>query len=134
VVGHTKCGGVEAAWLASREPSVPADTPLQRWLLPLIALSKELHLDKYPLADKDKALRILTEENARRQVSVIIPRGRWCDSTDIPMEVFHLSKLRTVQDAWNRGQRVYLHAWVFQMETGLLVDVSGPFPIEKSEC
>ncbi|KAJ7437225.1 carbonic anhydrase [Mycena galericulata] len=109
VVGHTKCGGVEAAWLASREPIVPTDTPLQRWLVPLINLSKELHLDRVPIEDKDKALRILTEENARRQV-------------------YNLSNLRTIRDAWNRGQKIDLRAWVFQMETGLLLDVSGPFP------
>ncbi|KAF7328174.1 Carbonic anhydrase [Mycena venus] len=112
VVGHTKCGGVEAAWLASREPTIPTATPLQRWLVPLIDLSKQLGLDRLPLEDKEKALRILTEENARRQV-------------------YHIYNLPTVQDAWNRGQKVFLHAWVFQMETGTLVDVSGPFPIEK---
>jgi hypothetical protein len=68
VVGHTKCGGVEAAWLTSREPVIPTDTPLQRWLVPLINLSKELGLNRLPIGDKEKALRILTEENARRQV------------------------------------------------------------------
>ncbi|KAJ7169292.1 carbonic anhydrase [Mycena crocata] len=106
VVGHTKCGGIEAAWLASREPAVPATTPLQRWLLPLVQLSKALHLDKFPIEQKEKALRILTEENCGRQV-------------------FQLSQLKSVQDAWNRGQHISLHPWVFEMETGLLVDVSA---------
>ncbi|KAJ7282227.1 carbonic anhydrase [Mycena rebaudengoi] len=112
VVGHTKCGGVEAAWLTSREPVIPTDTPLQRWLVPLINLSKELGLNRLPIGDKDKALRILTEENARRQV-------RLC------------SEVVQGPDAWNCGHKVFVHAWVFQMETGTLVDVSGPFPIES---
>ncbi|KAJ7277395.1 hypothetical protein C8J57DRAFT_1504234 [Mycena rebaudengoi] len=103
VGGHTKCGGVEAAWLTSREPFIPTDTPLDRWLVSLINLSKELGLNRLPIEDKNKALRILTEENARRQVH-------------------HIFNLRTVQEAWNRGQKVSLHAWVFQMETGTLVD------------
>jgi carbonic anhydrase len=72
-VGHTQCGGVEAAWLASREPVNPTGTPLERWLIPLINLSRELGLNLLPIGDKEKALRILTEENARRQVGLIFP-------------------------------------------------------------
>ncbi|KAJ7247101.1 hypothetical protein C8J57DRAFT_1039067, partial [Mycena rebaudengoi] len=67
VVGHTKCGGIEAAWFASRELIIPTETPLQRWLAPLTNLSKELGLN-HSIEDKDRALRILTEANARRQV------------------------------------------------------------------
>ncbi|KAJ7471022.1 carbonic anhydrase [Mycena latifolia] len=109
VVGHTKCGGVEAAWLASREPVFPTDTHLQRWLVPLIQLSKELHLNEIPIEEKEKALRMLTEANARRQA-------------------YHLSNSRTVQNAVSRGQQISLHAWVFEMETGLLVDISASIP------
>ncbi|KAF8199375.1 carbonic anhydrase [Mycena galopus ATCC 62051] len=115
VVGHTACGGVEAAWLASKEPSGfpgpshKSTTPLTRWLAPLIALSTELGLNNYPDGEKAKALRILTEENARRQVR-------------------HISTLPKVQAAVSRGQKLSLNAWVFQMETGTLVNVGGPVP------
>ncbi|KAJ7794484.1 carbonic anhydrase [Mycena olivaceomarginata] len=51
VVGHSMCGGVTAAWRLSKEAVVPTDTPVERWLLPLIALSKELELDQ----SEDKA-------------------------------------------------------------------------------
>ncbi|KAJ7227592.1 carbonic anhydrase [Mycena haematopus] len=105
VVGHTTCGGVEAAWVASKDSAIPNQTPLQRWLVPLIKLSVELGLNKYPIEEKAKALRILTEENARRQVQ-------------------YISTLPTIQDALRRGQKVSLQAWVFEMETGTLVDVS----------
>ncbi|KAJ7099743.1 putative carbonic anhydrase protein [Mycena epipterygia] len=109
VVGHTKCGGVEAAWLMSRDPDFRAYTQLQRWLLPLVYLSKEFHFNEVPIEEKDKALRDLAEANVRRQVSL-------------------LSHSTTVRDARKRGQEVRLHAWIFEMETGVLVDVGAQFP------
>ncbi|KAF8143547.1 carbonic anhydrase [Mycena galopus ATCC 62051] len=114
VVGHSMCGGVTEAWRLSRKPVVPTDTPIQRWLRPLIALSKELGLDQLALEDRAKAVRILTEENVRRQVS-------------------NISNHKSVQDAWDKenlagGRKLQIHGWLFQMETAVLVDVTGPFP------
>ncbi|KAJ7138304.1 carbonic anhydrase [Mycena epipterygia] len=111
VVGHTQCGGVEAALAAAREqaavatrapkPVVPADAPLSRWLVPLVQVAKDLGLHLSQLGE-EAALRQLAEENIRRQV-------------------VNLSNLRTVQDA---DPRVRLSGWLFEMETGRLVDVS----------
>ncbi|KAJ6450797.1 carbonic anhydrase [Mycena sanguinolenta] len=107
VVGHTSCGGVEAAWIASRAPgAIPTQTPLQSWLAPLVQYSIDLGLNKYPIEEKAKALRLLTEANARRQVQ-------------------YISALPTIQAAFRRGQKILLHAWVFEMETGRLLDVSN---------
>ncbi|KAJ6545480.1 carbonic anhydrase [Mycena capillaripes] len=111
VVGHTKCGGVEAAWLASRDAITPTKTPLERWLVPLIELSRFLGLNKLPLEDKEKALRILMEENVKRQVEYI---------ASLPM----------YQEA-KRVQILSLHSWVFHMETGTLVDVHASVPHHK---
>ncbi|KAF8147622.1 carbonic anhydrase [Mycena galopus ATCC 62051] len=106
VVGHSKCGGVRTAWDLSRKSVVPTDTPIQRWLRPLIELSKDLGLDQLAPEDKAKALRTLTEQNVRRQV-------------------LNISNHKSVQAA---GKRLQIHGWLFQMETAVLVDVTGPFP------
>ncbi|KAJ7772286.1 carbonic anhydrase [Mycena metata] len=108
VVGHSLCGGVTEAWRLSRESVVPTDTPVQRWLRPLIALSKELELDQVALEDRARAVQILTKENVKRQV-------------------LNVSNHKSVQDAWARGRTLQIHGWLFQMETALLVDVTGPF-------
>ena len=60
-MGHTKCGGVENAWKASK----PGGPPTLEWLAPLVQLSKDLHLDELP---EDVALPKLTEESVKQQV------------------------------------------------------------------
>jgi len=60
IVGHTKCGGVKAAWEASTMGQLTLP-----WLAPLVELSKTLGLDDLPEAE---ALPILTEENVKQQV------------------------------------------------------------------
>ncbi|KAJ7721489.1 carbonic anhydrase [Mycena metata] len=109
IVGHSMCGGITAAWNLSRESVVPTDTPVQRWLLPLIALSKELELDQLAPEHKARAVKILTEENVKRQV-------------------LNISNHKSVQDAWAGKKKLQIHGWLFQMETAVLVDVTGPFP------
>ncbi|KAJ7455688.1 carbonic anhydrase [Mycena galericulata] len=104
VVGHSKCGGVTAAWHLSRGSDLDVRTgTLNRWLLPLVELSKELKLDQ--IEDKATAVPILTEEN-----------------------VLNISNHQSVQDAWAAGRKLQIHGWLFQMETAVLVDVAGPFP------
>jgi carbonic anhydrase len=73
VVEHTSCGGIEAAWVMAQdsptESAIPPGTPLQRWLTSLVILAKELGLKNPPFSEeKTRALRILSEEKARRQV------------------------------------------------------------------
>ncbi|KAF7367170.1 Carbonic anhydrase [Mycena sanguinolenta] len=109
VVGHTSCDAVEAAWLSSKLPHDrrhPAEKPLQRWLAPLARLSIELGLNLYPMEEKHKAVRMLTEENARRQAH-------------------YISSLPIVQvgSRW-APLGVDVHAWVFEMETGKLIDIT----------
>ncbi len=40
----------------------------------------------------------------------------------------NVANTTTVQDAWQRGQRLYLHGWVYDIRDGLLRDlkVRGP--------
>ncbi|KAJ7210878.1 carbonic anhydrase [Mycena pura] len=102
VAGHTKCGGVEAAWLASREPGTPRNTPVERWLVPLIELSRELRLNTLPLDRKEDAVRALTEENVRRQ----------------------LDNIRHLPFIHGALHRLSFHPWVFHLERGVLVDIT----------
>ena len=72
ICGHSSCGGVEAAWKASRgvlDHSLASSRFIMQWLAPLVQLSKDLGLDLEP--DKDKALPILTAESVKRQVLTV---------------------------------------------------------------
>ncbi|KAJ6522195.1 hypothetical protein DFH09DRAFT_1330674 [Mycena vulgaris] len=104
-IGQTKFGGVEAAWLASREPITPTETPLQRWLSPLIEISRVLGLDILPLEEKEKALRFLMQENFNWQVEYIL-------------------SLPVYQEAKERGQILAVHAWAFEMKVGTVLQIS----------
>ncbi|KAJ7608671.1 carbonic anhydrase [Roridomyces roridus] len=100
VVGHTHCGGIQAALSIAQgiqPPNIPKDSPVDRWLVPIVQLAKELGGWNVPPTEAD--FRRLAVENARRQVA-------------------NLSKLAIVQDA-----PVHLRAWLFEIEKGRLVDV-----------
>lgn len=69
ICGHSGCGGIKAAWEASKVDHSPDGSRsgfVMEWLAPLVQLSKDLGLHLEP--DKDKALPRLTVENVKQQV------------------------------------------------------------------
>jgi carbonic anhydrase len=111
VVGHSHCGGASACLAASCTatdsaelvpvPIHPPTDPLNVWLKPLMALAVSLKLSKKPQAE---ALRILVDENVKVQVATV-------------------AETEVIKKAWAGKKGVWVHGWVFDIETGLLRDL-----------
>jgi carbonic anhydrase len=106
VCGHYGCGGV----LASLGPTVPR--PLEHWLTPIRAIVDEHRTELDKLAGDARSHR-LCELNVIAQVR-------------------RLARLRTITNAWGRGQALALHGWIYDLHNGLLRDLEvtmdGPDP------
>jgi carbonic anhydrase len=105
VCGHYRCGGVQAAI------GPTTAQPLEGWLAPLRSLHETHAGELTPLADPTARWNRLCELNVMAQVRTVV-------------------KLPTVRDAWQRGQRLVVHGWIYDLHDGLLrdleVSVGGP--------
>ena len=105
VVGHYGCSGVAAAMDGKRRGLV------DHWLHPVRELYREHKRALERIPDQHARLDRLCELNVIRQVS------------NVASDVF-------VQDAWARGQPLWVHGWVYSLADGLVIDldvtVSGP--------
>lgn len=105
VCGHYGCGGVQAAFKDHLED------PLEIWIEHIrrirTAHTEELEL----LADDDQRWQRLCELNVLSQVE-------------------NLARLRVVRSAWEDGQDLAIHGWIYDVSYGLLNDlgasVEGP--------
>ncbi|OCF32920.1 carbonic anhydrase [Kwoniella heveanensis BCC8398] len=114
VVGHTGCGGCIAAYdlpaPKAHEEYCDASTPLTRFLDPIIRLKHSL--------PEGSDVNDLIRENVKMSVRNVIASP-------------------TIQNAWEmsrQGQfrKVYVHGWLYDLSTGLLIDLNitqGPEPI-----
>ena len=99
VVGHYGCGGVAAAVDGERRGLV------DHWLHPIREV-RDAHreaLDAIP--DPQARLDRLCELSVMRQVRNV--------STDV-----------FVQDAWDRGQALQVHGWIYSLASGLITDLN----------
>jgi carbonic anhydrase len=98
VVGHYGCGGVKAAW-EERQLGL-----VDNWLQ---SVRDVAHVYREPL-------RRLADDAARLdrlcELNVLVQARRLCRST-------------VVQQAWERGQGLVVHAWVYRLTDGLLRDL-----------
>jgi carbonic anhydrase len=98
VCGHYGCGGVQAALEGARFGLI------DNWLRHVQDVV-EKHAAALARAGDDAArLRLLCELNVREQVLNV------CQTT-------------VVRDAWERGQELSVHGWVYALEDGLLRDL-----------
>jgi carbonic anhydrase len=97
VCGHYGCGGVQAAL------SPPASGPLGVWVDHVSSVRRRHREELEPL-DTETRFRRLCELNTRAQVEC-------------------LASSSIVLDAWERGQKLYLHGWIYDLETGLITDL-----------
>lgn len=98
VVGHYGCGGVRAA-LEGKGSGL-----IRSWLRHV----RDVY-DKH-----ESHLASLPSEQARVD--------RLCELNVIE-QVLHVSQTSTVHDAWQRGQSLSVHGWVYSLEDGLLRDL-----------
>lgn len=98
VVGHYGCGGVQAAWEERRLGLV------DNWLQPIRDVA---HLYREPLrqlpSDAERLDRLC-------ELNVLVQARRVCRTT-------------IVQQAWDSGQALTVHAWVYRLTDGLLRDL-----------
>ena len=105
VCGHYRCGGVHAAM------GSPGEGALAGWLSPLRELRQREADCLSELEDEEQRWNRLCELNVIEQVR-------------------QLAALPLIGQAWDEGQRLSLHGWMYQFHTGLLHDLgtstSGP--------
>jgi carbonic anhydrase len=98
VVGHLGCGGVRAAYQAR----------------PLGLIDNWLRHVQDVSAKHTALLERLPDDGSRED--------RLCELNVIE-QVVHVARTTIVQDAWQRGQPLTVHGWVYGLEDGLLRDL-----------
>jgi len=99
VCGHYGCGGVKSA-MENKEHGL-----IDNWLQNIKDVYR-YHQDKIDvLQDEDKKISLLCELNVVEQVANI------CHTT-------------IVQNAWNSGQELTVHGWIYSIEDGILKDLN----------
>lgn len=110
VAGHTQCGGAKAALQAARSGKPPpTDTPLQRWLVPLIQRVIDMDID--PDLPEDKAVELVIDEN-------------------IKMQVENISETDVIAKAKSDGRVIYIHSWLYHLENGFIEAIRPPLNIK----
>jgi carbonic anhydrase len=97
VVGHSRCGGVTAALSDAR------------------------------IGIADNWLRHVQDVRNRHQAWLnTVPKDRRVDALcelNVIEQALNACQTTVVQDAWNRGQEVVVHGWVYGLHNGLLLDL-----------
>jgi carbonic anhydrase len=106
VCGHYGCGGVQAAWRGARLGLV------DHWLRHVRQVAERHRERLASLPDEPAKILRLCELNVLEQA-------------------LHVSQSPVVQDAWQRGQNLSVHAWVYALEDGLLRDLE--YCVTRSE-
>jgi carbonic anhydrase len=111
VCGHYGCGGVQAV-LHEKKFGL-----IDNWLRHVYDVKNQ----------HNRCLSFLQDEEARLD--------RLCELNVIE-QVMNVSRTTIVQDAWERGQKLSLHGWVYSLADGLLRDLGMCADSEASllEC
>jgi len=98
VCGHYGCGGIRAAMEEKEHGSI------DNWLRHIKDIIR-LHRDRLEALDFEERYSLLCELNVIEQMRNV------CDTT-------------TVQRAWKEGKELYVHAWIYSLEDGILRDLA----------
>jgi len=98
VTGHYGCGGIQAAFQA------PLAHPLEGWIAPIRALRRTHAEELDRLPDDGMRWQRLCELNIMEQVRV-------------------LKSLPVILQAWDRGQPLALHGWIYDLRDGIIRDL-----------
>ena len=100
VCGHYGCGGVTAALENVRHGMI------DNWLSGIRALHR-LHRDELDALPRVAAADRLCELNVLAQAG-------------------HVAHTTILEDAWERGQKVAIHSWIYRLDTGLIHPLADP--------
>ena len=98
VCGHHGCGGVKAALENSQMGLI------DNWLRHVQDVVRDHESELKQIADDEKRLERLCELNVIEQV-------------------LNVARTTIVQSAWERGQELVVHGWIYRLEDGLLRDL-----------
>lgn len=98
VCGHYGCGGVKAA-LENQSHGL-----VDHWLGPIRDLHRSHQAELDAIVDSSKRADRLCELNVQQQVT-------------------NVAYSPTVQTAWDRGQSLTIHGWIYRLSDGLLKDL-----------
>jgi carbonic anhydrase len=100
VCGHYGCGGVKAALENFRHGII------DNWLAPIRALTRG-HKDELAALEDGAKLDRLCELN-------VLSQSR------------HAARTTIVEDAWERGQELAIHSWIYRLDQGILTPLRKP--------
>ncbi len=100
VCGHYGCGGVQAALENFRHGII------DNWLAPIRTLTRVHKSELYSLEDNQRLDR-LCELNVLSQAR-------------------HVARTTIVEDAWERGQPLAIHSWIYRLDQGILNPLRKP--------
>jgi carbonic anhydrase len=100
ICGHYGCGGVQAALENFRHGLI------DNWLSGIRALSRS-HREELALLPPAAAADRLCELNVLAQAN-------------------HAAHTTILEDAWERGQELAIHSWIYRLDTGLINPLSDP--------
>ena len=100
VCGHYGCGGVEAALGDQLED------PLEFWVEHIRRIRQEHMAEMDALPSRDEKWRRLCELNVLSQVQ-------------------NIARVRPVRGAWEQGQSLAIHGWIYDLSDGLLKDLGA---------
>ena len=95
VCGHYGCGGVRAALENFRHGMI------DNWLSGIRSLHR-LHRDEIDALPPEAAVDRLCELNVLAQAA-------------------HVARTTILEDAWERGQEIAVHSWIYRLDNGILV-------------
>jgi carbonic anhydrase len=98
VVGHYGCGGVRAA-MGNQKLGL-----IDNWLRNIKDIYRQHREKLEAIADEEQRVNLLCELNVVEQVNNV------CHTT-------------IVQDAWDRGQELAVHGWIYSIRNGALKDL-----------
>ena len=104
VCGHYGCGGVKAALDNFRHGII------DNWLAPIRSLTRTHKAELDSLDDSAKLDR-LCELNVLSQCR-------------------HVARTTIVEDAWERGQQLAIHSWIYRLDQGILKPLAKPIACE----
>ncbi len=108
ICGHYGCGGVQAALENFRHGMI------DNWLAGIRALSR-MHRTELDALAPEAAVDRLCELNVLAQAG-------------------HVAHTTILEDAWERGQKISIHSWIYRLDNGLITPLQEPItgPLDYS--
>ena len=100
VCGHYGCGGVRAALENIRHGLI------DNWLAGIRSLHRR-NQEELDALSRDEAVDRLCELNVISQA-------------------YHVARTTILEDAWQRGQQIAVHSWIYRLDNGRLKELAAP--------